>query len=74
MYNKYVIDSKIISGRFNAEAFNIDIKKEFRDKNISVSDRNYPLYICEKDGDKYYIIPIVGTGLFGVLYGCCFGI
>ena len=37
MYNKYVIDSKIISGKdLSAEAFNVDIKKEFRDKNISV--------------------------------------
>ena len=70
MYNKYVIDSKIISGKdLSADAFNIDIKKEFRDKNISVSDRNYPLYICEKDGDKYYIIPVVGTGLWGPIWG-----
>ena len=70
MYNKYVIDSKIISGKdLSAEAFNVDIKKEFRDKNISVLDRNYPLYICEKDGDKYYIIPVVGTGLWGPIWG-----
>ena len=70
MYNKYVIDSKIISVKdLSAEAFNVDIKKEFRDKNISVSDRNYPLYICEKDGDKYYIIPVVGTGLWGPIWG-----
>ena len=70
MYNKYVIDSKIISGKdLSANAFDVDIKKEFRDKNISVSDRNYPLYICEKDGDKYYIIPVVGTGLWGPIWG-----
>ena len=69
-YNKYVIDSKIISGKdLSANAFDIDIKKEFRDKNLSVSDRNYPLYICEKDGDKYYIIPVVGTGLWGPIWG-----
>ena len=70
MYNKYVIDSKIISGKdLSANAFDVDIKKEFRDKNLSVSDRNYPLYICEKDGDKYYIIPVVGTGLWGPIWG-----
>ena len=70
MYNKYVIDSKIIAGKdLSAEAFNVDIKKEFRDKNISVSDRNYPLYICEKDSDKYYIIPVIGTGLWGPIWG-----
>ena len=70
MYNKYVINSKIISGKdLSANAFDVDIKKEFRDKNISISDRNYPLYICEKDGDKYYIIPVVGTGLWGPIWG-----
>ena len=70
IYNKYVIDSKIISGKdLSANAFDVDIKKEFRDKNISVSDRNYPLYICKKDGDKYYIIPVVGTGLWGPIWG-----
>ena len=69
-YDEYVIDSKIISGKdLSSDAFNVDIKKEFRDKNISVSDRNYPLYICEKDGDKYYIIPVVGTGLWGPIWG-----
>ena len=70
MYNKYVIDSKVISGKdLSANAFDVDIKKEFRDKNISISDRNYPLYICEKDGNKYYIIPVVGTGLWGPIWG-----
>ena len=70
IYNKYVIDSKIIAGKdLSAEAFNVDIKKEFRDKNISISDRNYPLYICEKDSDKYYIIPVIGTGLWGPIWG-----
>ena len=76
MYNKYVIDSKIISGKdLSAEAFDVDIKKEFRDKSISLSDRNYPLYICEKDQEKYYIIPVVGTGLLGSYLGFCrFGV
>ena len=70
LYNKYVIDSKIIAGKdLSAEAFNVDIKKEFRNKNISLTDRNYPLYICEKDGNKYYIIPVIGTGLWGPIWG-----
>ena len=41
----------------------LTLKKNL-EQNISVSDRNYPLYICEKDGDKYFI-PVVGTGLWG---------
>ena len=47
----------------------LTLKKNLETKNISVSDRNYPLYICEKDGDKYYIIPVVGTGLWGPIWG-----
>ena len=70
IYNKYVIDSKIIAGKdLSAEAFDVDIKKEFRNKKLAVSDRNYPLYICEKDNNRYYVIPVIGTGLWGPIWG-----
>ena len=70
IYNKYVIDSKIIAGKdLSAEAFDVDIKKEFRNKKLAVSDRNYPLYICEKDSNRYYVIPVIGTGLWGPIWG-----
>ena len=70
MYTKYVVDSKIISGKdLRANPFDIDIKKEFRDKNLELTDRNYPLYICEKEGNKYFVIPVIGTGLWGPIWG-----
>jgi len=70
MYTKYVVDSKIISGKdLSANPFDIDIKKEFRDKNLELADRNYPLYICEKEGNKYFVIPVIGTGLWGPIWG-----
>lgn len=70
MYKKYVVDSKIISGKdLSANPFDIDIKKEFRDKNLELTDRNYPLYICEKEGNKYFVIPVIGTGLWGPIWG-----
>ena len=70
MYKKYVVDSKIIAGKdLSAEAFDIDIKKEYRDKKLAASDRNYPLYICEKEGLKYYVIPVIGKGLWGPIWG-----
>ena len=70
MYDKYVVDSKIIAGKdLSAEAFDVDIKKEFRDKKLAASDRNYPLYICEKDSIRYYVIPVIGTGLWGPIWG-----
>jgi Na+-transporting NADH:ubiquinone oxidoreductase subunit C len=70
MYKKYVVDSKIISGKdLRANPFDVDIKKEFRDKNLDLTDRNYPLYICEKEGNKYFVIPVIGTGLWGPIWG-----
>jgi Na+-transporting NADH:ubiquinone oxidoreductase subunit C len=70
MYKKYVVDSKIISGKdLSANPFDVDIKKEFRDKNLDLTDRNYPLYICEKEGNKYFVIPVIGTGLWGPIWG-----
>jgi Na+-transporting NADH:ubiquinone oxidoreductase subunit C len=50
-------------------AFDIDIKKDFRDKNQTAEDLNYPAFIAEKDGGKYYIIPMVGKGLWGPIWG-----
>lgn len=70
MYTKYVVDSKIISGKdLSANPFDVDIKKEFRDKNLELTDRNYPLYICEKEGNEYFVIPVIGTGLWGPIWG-----
>jgi len=70
MYKKYIVDSKIISGKdLSANPFDVDIKKEFRDKNLDLTDRNYPLYICEKEGNKYFVIPVIGTGLWGPIWG-----
>jgi Na+-transporting NADH:ubiquinone oxidoreductase subunit C len=70
MYEKYVVGDTIIAGKdLSAKAFDIDIKKEYRDKKLAASDRNYPLYICEKEGLKYYVIPVIGKGLWGPIWG-----
>lgn len=34
-----------------------------------VSDLSFPLYVCEKDGNTYYVAPMVGTGLWGPIWG-----
>ena len=55
----------------NLEAFDVDIKKENRDKTLSNEDKNYPLFIAKgKKIDKTkYIIPVVGKGLWGPIWG-----
>lgn len=50
-------------------AFEVDIKKERRDKTLSDADKNYPLFLGKMDGKTVYIIPIVGNGLWGPIWG-----
>ncbi|MFT5859764.1 MAG: Na+-transporting NADH:ubiquinone oxidoreductase subunit C [Flavobacteriaceae bacterium] len=50
-------------------AFDVDIKKQYRDKTLSDEDRDYPLFIAEIDGRTAYIIPVVGNGLWGPIWG-----
>ncbi len=60
-----VKDGKIISDKPGV-AFNIDMGKAMKLPN---SEREVPLYIAEKDGKKYYIIPLRGNGLWGPIWG-----
>ena len=52
------------------KAFDVNIKKEYRDKNLDTKDKNYPLFIGKnKKKEKVYIIPLVGKGLWGPIWG-----
>jgi len=51
------------------KAFDVDIKKEYKDKNMKDADRNFPLFVAELDGKKAYVIPVVGKGLWGPIWG-----
>lgn len=50
-------------------AFEVDIQTEYKDKKLKDSDKNYPLFVAKKDGKTLYIIPIVGKGLWGPIWG-----
>lgn len=54
---------------FEQDAFNVDIMKQYKDKTLKVEDKKYPLFVCERDGKTYYVIPMVGTGLWGPIWG-----
>lgn len=74
-FKKYVdLDNAIVldangNVKEGVDAFNVDIKKEYKDKKIKESDRNFPLFIAEIDGKKAYVIPVVGKGLWGPIWG-----
>jgi len=74
LYEKYIKESVVInsSGKTvdgDNEAFYIDVKKQYRNTSLEKKDKVFPLFIAEKDGNKYYITPLVGSGLWGPIWG-----
>lgn len=74
LYDQYILVDEciVIDENGNAtegNAFDVDIKKEFRDKNLDASKRQYPLYVANVDGAKKFILPMVGKGLWGPIWG-----
>lgn len=55
--------------REGVDAFDVDIRAEYKDKNLKEADKNYPLFIAKKDGKTVFVIPIVGKGLWGPIWG-----
>jgi Na+-transporting NADH:ubiquinone oxidoreductase subunit C len=52
--------------------FSLDVQKQFRDEKagvITADQMQYPVYIAEQDGKPLYILPMVGTGLWGPVWG-----
>ena len=53
----------------SADPFNLDVKKDYRSKKPA-SELSFPLYVCESDpGETVYVIPVVGSGLWGPIWG-----
>ena len=59
------------------DPFNIDVKKDYRSHKPAKGDMSwsnakdvkFPLYVCEKEGDTLFVIPVVGSGLWGPIWG-----
>ena len=48
------------------DAFTLDLKKELKKP---IKEQRFPIYIAEKDGKKFYIIPLFGAGLWDSIWG-----
>ena len=48
------------------EVSKIKLKAELKK---SDDEQSLPIYICEKDGEMYYIVPVRGKGLWGPVFG-----
>ena len=71
-FNSSIVENSNKKGEIDSkdllDAFNIDLLKE--SKTIAdISKRNYPLFICEVDGKKYYVAPLMGKGLWAAVWG-----
>ncbi len=70
-FSKYIQEQLVIEGdkiTENDQAYLIDLKKqETASKNGET--RKLPLFIGEKDGKKFYIIPMRGKGLWDAIWG-----
>ncbi|MEX2485331.1 MAG: NADH:ubiquinone reductase (Na(+)-transporting) subunit C [Brumimicrobium sp.] len=77
LYKDYIKDSYVISSEGEVQeglpeektAIKLDIQNQFRDKKIKKKDRLYPIFEAEKDGKKVFVLPVVGKGLWGPIWG-----
>jgi Na+-transporting NADH:ubiquinone oxidoreductase subunit C len=68
-YVKYIKESFVIqNGKVleGEDAFKVDMKKQSK---LSKSERKMPLYVGERDGKKFYVIPLYGKGLWDAIWG-----
>lgn len=72
-FDNYITMQFVIEGEKateNKEAYLIDIKKESDKVKADASYiRKLPLFIGEKDGEKFYIVPMRGVGLWDAIWG-----
>jgi len=71
-FAKYIKKQLVIEGdkaTENNEAYLIDIKKEEAKAANSDYIRKLPLFVGEKDGETFYIIPMRGKGLWDAIWG-----
>ena len=61
----------------STDPFNIDIKKDYRANKPAKGDLawgnanalTFPVFECDKEGERLYVVPMVGTGLWGPIWG-----
>lgn len=50
----------------NIDAFSIDLKKE---RVKPITEQRFPIYLAEKEGKSFYVIPLYGSGLWDAIWG-----
>ena len=70
LYDQYITEEISLreDGSVDEEvdAFQVDLAKELKKP---VPEQVFPLYIAKVDGEKYYIVPLRGNGLWNAIFG-----
>ncbi len=58
----------------DVRAFDINLKVELKKNSEIKSGKGteeplFPMFVCEKDGKTFYVIPMLGNGLWGPVWG-----
>ena len=75
LFNQYITKQIVLNNKgeeINGKvaAFDIDLKKELdKIKTGKTDEQLFPLFICNKEGKTFYIIPVRGKGLWGPIWG-----
>lgn len=75
LYNQYVKEQLVLNSKGEPitekiSAFDIDLKKELDKARLGKgSEQLFPLFVFDKDGKLYYVIPVRGKGLWGPIWG-----
>jgi Na+-transporting NADH:ubiquinone oxidoreductase subunit C len=72
-FDQFIVDQKLLNNKGEIvspegkTAFDIDVVKEY--KTLAEEKRSYPLFIFEDQGERKYIVPLAGKGLWGPIWG-----
>ena len=70
LYNQYIYEALALNENGDVietvDAFKVDLKKELRKP---AKEQSYPLYLAEIEGEKFFIIPLYGKGLWDDIWG-----
>lgn len=70
VYDQVIVEEIVLDNqgqeKEGIEAFDVDLAKEIK---RSADEQNFPLYIAEVEGERYYIVPLRGAGLWNAIFG-----
>ncbi len=69
-YNRYIVESFVVNAdgqRIDGDAFDVNVEK--MSKESDPAERQLPVYVCQLEKERKYILPVYGAGLWGPIWG-----